>query len=379
MRSLFAVILAVLAAATVACGGDQLMHIKTCDEDPTQASCQPPPDCTPGTVTGRVCAPDAKTFVAGAEVFSTGECGGQPFSAHAVADADGRFTLTLPEGERTLLAVSGSFQRSYKTTIAKAATTALPDDTLCFGSKAAKLAVITGLGDKIETLLTTLGLEFDLYNGKDAAFSAAGGGKGLLTDPDKLAQYDVVFIDCGAGRNNGKLDLGSDSQKIGANLKAFVENGGSLYASDWAFLYVHLAFSEVRWRTKSGTVALPFDTTELMGYAPQTIDATVLDQPLASYLRKDAVTVAFPPNNSVHWGLIDSVSGTASVLIKGDAKLCDGSKTCAGSRGVARGAPLAVLLDRTIGQPGGAVIYTSFHNKDTPDSAEILKYLIFKL
>jgi hypothetical protein len=117
-----------------------------------------------------------------------------------------------------------------------------------------------------------------------------------------------------------------------------------------------------------------------MGYAPQTIDAAVLDQPLAAYLHKDAVKVAFPPNNSVHWGVIQSVTGAAAVLIKGDAKLCDGSNNCgAASRTLAKDAPLAVLLDVTPGQPGGAVIYTSFHNKDTPDSSEILKYLIFKL
>jgi hypothetical protein len=354
---------------------------------PTDPACSaPPPACTPGTVTGVICAPDQHTFIAGANVSITGTCNGQPFSSQAVADAMGNFTLTnVPSGTWTVHASAGSFMRDYTITVAGGAVTNIPADQLCFQQTSARLGVITAAGDHIETLLTGLGFTPKLWDGSSNGFNAAGGGKSLLMDPNQLKQLDVLFIDCAAGSAKGVIDLGGDQATIGKNLHDFVMNGGSLYASDWAFMYVHVAFSEFQWQTASGTtLALPFSTHNLMGYAAQSVNADIADMGLRNYLNKSTVKVDFPSaTRSIHWGLMNGTGGMAKVLISGTVLPCvdpDPMMKCATSGPAIPNAPLAVLLQLT-GGPGGNVIYTSFHNisQSTTDVGEILKYLIFKL
>ena len=56
----------------------------------------------------------------------------------------------------------------------------------------------------------------------------------FLTDLTKLQDYDIVFIDC----SSSVQAMLEGSATIPGNLKAFVESGKALYASDWAWAYI---------------------------------------------------------------------------------------------------------------------------------------------
>lgn len=126
---------------------------------------------------------------------------------------------------------------------------------------------------------------------------------------------------------------------------------------------------------------------KLMGYAPQTVTgAAVLEPALAAALGRATLTVAFPRDQSttsLHWGLMDGLSGRGRALISGTAQEClVGSQGGCNAGGVMSERPLAVevkVTDAT--QAGGRVIYTSFHNIEQPsdDVRAVLTYVIFHL
>ena len=80
-----------------------------------------------------------------------------------------------------------------------------------------------------------------------------------LLDADKLAPYDVVFLTCSRCRRHGwgggwlRGDRGSPGifrlkepimDQLHESLRKYVRDGGTLYASDWQFELVKIAFPE---------------------------------------------------------------------------------------------------------------------------------------
>ena len=383
--------------AGCSCGAEHL--VKTEEPPPssdsgTAAPADPPPpanDLCPaavGAVTGRVCAPDQKTWLNGAHILVQINCHGTPKTIETTSAADGTFKLeSVPEGKQTVVAELGSFRNTYDVTVTANATIAIPDDQLCFRKDELKLAVLTGGGDKIETLLTSLNLSFTTFGAATAAEFAAQ-GEPFLSDLSKMKAFDVIFIDCAAARANGNIDLGRNSAAIVSNLKAFVQQGGSLYASDWAFVFLDLSWAaqfDFLLRT-GGPVTSPFDPRNLMGYAPQIVSAKIEDPALATFLGKAAVQVAFPKEtgaSSLHWGLMQDARNGARILLSADVQSCETKDNLCSTPGLKlRAVPLAVAYKATpAGQKGGNVVYTSFHNiaQPTGEVAQILKYLVFNL
>jgi hypothetical protein len=345
--------------------------------------------CGIGTVTGVICAPDVNTLVAGAKVEVKGTCQGQAFDVTTTTNSQGQFSLQVPAGTWTLTATAGSFTQTFSITVAPGGTTTIPTNQLCFNSTASKLAVITGEGDHIETLLTDVGFTYTTYNGTQSGWSGPGGGESLLLNFSEMQQYNVIFIDCAAGRVVGsdggyaELNFGANTATITTNLQNFVAQGGSLYASDWAFMFVSLiASNEIQWLSSVHNVNMPFDTYDLMGYAPQMLTGNVVDQGLSQYLNATTVNINFPNNSSahaLHWGLMSSVGAPAVVLISGNVQQCGNPTACTQAGATLNDIPLAALIPASNGS--GVVEYTSFHNIDqtTTDVENILKYLIFKL
>lgn len=338
-------------------------------------------ECGVGSVTGRVCAPDIHTWVPGADVTLEGlDCNDQAQHFALNADIEGRFRFDqVPAGAYQLLAVSGAFQVRHDVTVTSGQVTAIPDDQMCFAQNAARVAVLPGAGDKIEDLLTSLNIDHTVISGDPIDF---------LKDTAQLANYDIVFIDCAAGVSRNTLDLGTDTPAVVTALRGFVEGGKSVYASDWAFLFLKLAFpSDLNFDTQDGRApSSPFDVHNLMGYAPQTVTgARVVDPALRAFLGKDTINVDYPRQSgvsSLHWGLMSRLVGRGRSLVSGTAVSCS-----AADRNCARGStrndlPLAVAVKvATTGQRGGNVIYTSFHNiaQQGDDVANVLKFVVFNL
>jgi hypothetical protein len=170
-----------------------------------------------------------------------------------------------------------------------------------------------------------------------------------LLDSQRLKEYDVLFFTCGFQR---------DYRDLAPRLRDFVDNGGTLYASDWRYDAVAAAFPEYR------DPRLEADGLD------GTIMARVVDPGLRDVLkdnlRNDAIPLRF---NLDHWkpAAFSSDRGhKVTVLLQGTYKKQEGGKATA---------PLLVKF-----QHGkGTVIFTSFHNEKQNNDIEtkLLKYLVF--
>ncbi|HEY5807690.1 MAG TPA: hypothetical protein VIT67_06965, partial [Povalibacter sp.] len=164
---------------------------------------------------------------------------------------------------------------------------------------APRIAVVTGAYDRIEVILAKLGLATYDANTEIIDFSTAsftmfdGEGTGQFGDVmalfetnsstglPRIRDFDIVFVNCGA-------DLASlDTAENRATIRAYVENGGVLYATDWGYDVVEQSIPEyLRF------VGEP-DSDPTQPYAPGaaavgpegiSIDATVRDPLLAPWL-----------------------------------------------------------------------------------------------
>ena len=62
----------------------------------------------------------------------------------------------------------------------------------------------------------------------------------FLTDPLWMAEYDIIFLNCGL--DDTLLAEGTYAPAALDNLRGFVDAGGSIYASDWAADTVRMTF-----------------------------------------------------------------------------------------------------------------------------------------
>jgi hypothetical protein len=347
--------------------------------------------CDTGTVSGRVCAPDKATWVNGATVtVDATDCHGHPVHLTTTSAADGTFTLDgVPGGSQTVHAALGDFSQDTAVAVMVNQTTQIPDNQLCVAQGAVKIAVITAAGDKIESLLMSLSLQYTLFAGDGTSWASTASP--FLSDLTQMKQYDIIFFDCAAAHvsSSGAIDLGTHSAQISQNLAAYVAQGGSIYASDWALVFPLLASpgSFDFLLNGGGAPPLPLPTKRLMGYAPQTVTATIAEPQLATFLGKSQVSITFPKQttaSSLHWGLLQNVSSAARVLVAAPmVQACETTDTNCTSAGMTvTSIPLAVEVKVTPAtQRGGKVVYTSFHNiaQSGDDVAKILKYLVLHL
>jgi hypothetical protein len=407
MRRIRASAIAALWFATLAegcsCEGDPLEKVRAQDASPADDA-EAPPDTPPpadggaeldagecraaGVVKGRVCSPQARDWVAGAVVtLSAYDCHGESIDLTAVSDMNGAFEIDrVPAGHWTISAEAGAFMRTFAVDVQDGQTTSIPEDQLCVVQNV-KIAVITGQGDHIETLLMNLGINVDTFDGGSGYMTSAAP---FLADLGRMRMYDLIFLDCAAATTHGQVNLGPNASQIAANLHQYVVGGGSVYGSDWAVAILALAFPDVVQPKLSngGTVSDPFATNQLIGYAPQTVMARVPDRGLATALNASQVSISFPDQSgarSSHWGLISMPGSGARILVESSVSTCDPDAMYCDSRaapGASTTASLAIAFKLTPqDQRGGNVFYTSFHNiaQQGNDVAAILKYIVFHL
>jgi hypothetical protein len=166
----------------------------------------------------------------------------------------------------------------------------------------------------------------------------------IATNPKKLAEYDVVFLTCAGGGEAEMKDA----------LFQYVANGGILYASDWRYDAVALAFPDM--------VA-----PNLVGQGvKEAIEADIVDPALREALDSKKIHLEF---NLGDWKTAAFAGPRVKTLIQG-------TYTKHGSRQPAV-APLMVKFQIK----DGTVIFTSFHNEKQNSRTEkqLLQYLVFSL
>ncbi|XXF76922.1 hypothetical protein P2318_28285 [Myxococcaceae bacterium GXIMD 01537] len=284
-------------------------------------------DCGKGSASlnGRFLAPNGTTPVAGGFVYlSSGNC-------WVGTDKDGAFTAKgLPSGSTEVHVQKGLFKGAVKASPGTAVSVKAD------GAKV-KLAYVLGGFDRIQDVLERLGVQAEALSADELANV-------------KLSDYSALFLNCGMD------DTYAEDPDTRAALKAYVENGGVLYASDWAESYVQHAFPDkvtfLKPDTRVGEEGLR--------------DASVLDEGLTRALGRKSASINFDQGG---WAVIDSVPATTQVLVRGPASDYNGNALSE--------RPYVVQFS----QGNGRVTYTSFHTEAqaTDDMHTLLEQLLFNL
>jgi hypothetical protein len=313
-----------------------------------------PDEQFPGQVSGRICGPGDYGWVADAKVSVAVDTNGDGFIDLALTshtDAEGYFLLEgLPPGEYTIYVEKGSFTTLIQVVLSEGEAVFL-DEPECVSGKELDIAVLQGSYDKVEELLDALGLEYDLIP------NVGDKQEKFLASSSTLGAYDLIFLNCGMDEDWRY----SAAELVGANIKSWVQGGGSLYASDWAFHAIEASFPQAIdfW----GADAFP---DEAYGGEAGYLQADVLDATMQAVLGSNTAMLNYDLSG---WAVAEGAADQVEILLTGSAPIFWTNKPL-------QDAPLAVKFEN-----GGRVVFTTFHNEAqiTEDMEIVLKEMILTL
>jgi hypothetical protein len=309
------------------------------------------------SVSGRVCDPSGGDWVVGAyawvEVDDDGD-GTEDWRAEDTTDEDGRFSLEgLPVGEQVVHVEKGSFAATFDVTL-DYGNYEIPEDECALDPPT--IAVISGDYDHIEDILEDLSLEYTTFSGTTSEYI------GFLRDPSRMAEFDIIFFNCGIADT-----WFAHEAQIAANVAGFVNDGGSVYASDWAHYFVEAAFPG----------KIDFYGEDALYSAPRvgmegSVTAQVIDPTMQAIIGGSSASINYDLSM---WVVPQAVSSDVEILLQARATVLD---FWTGSTTTIPNAPIAARFDVS----GGRVIYTSFHNEHqatTVHMRDILEEIILSL
>ena len=314
--------------------------------------------CGAGALHGQACTTDGTRLPAATVTVSGQDCDGNSFELTTQTDRDGVFMLEdIPGGQHHMTVTSGSFsaQRPVDIFEGRTNTDLLDDDDKVCVDGDVSIMVVQGSYDNVPQLLSGMQLEYDTIGIGDSTNLTY-----FLSDPEEMAEYDIIFFACGSSFSNVSNGSGDFDQMM-HNIRRFVENGNSIYASDWSSDFIHNTFPE----------AVDFYTdSPRVGDGQQTINADVTSSEMQTLLGRNTAELYF---NAGGWVVATNASPPSVVHFRGDAEKSNGE--------VVHGAALLTTFTEPIG--GGTVVYTSFHNNNQVDAGtdmhDILNFLIFQL
>lgn len=315
-----------------------------------------------GTCSGYIYAANGTTPIGGATV-SIDEAVSSRFDAAGVkfltlsdvTDSTGYFSIAdVPVGDRTIYVQKGSWSMTTSIEVSEDTNTDVGSVEMSATAEGVTftppdIAVIAGSYDSIEDIITSLGYTYDTISVSDLGSSTL------------IATYEIIFINCGASDISS---LTSTDAEV-TNLRTFVEDGSSLYTSDWAYWPTELAWPNY----------IDFYGNDLSNGSPmvgnsQSITAEVVDSTLQTVLGATSVDLTYDLGS---WVVIDGASADATTLLRSDGHI-----SISGGR-VLTNEALAVSFQPETGS--GLVIYTTFHNEAqiTSDMENILVHYITSL
>jgi hypothetical protein len=386
----------------------------------------PAPAPVPTIVSGKVVAPDKQTPISNALVYiensaiassivaqsiagvgkETLPCGAAPNASWAAtcSGSDGQFSLkaVLPADAKIVVS-KGAFKQEAQLAAGSGGTLNAGSIAFAVGNvgNAVKMAVVTGLFDRIEDILARLGFgeleqgrlklgteRFTLYDGIGGASPNGFNSADLFLDRDKngradIYDYQIVFWNCGL----------TESILTPANiaiLKDYVERGGRLYVSDLAYDLVEQTFPAYIDFYDSDTVAA--NDPEVLNAAQRGVEGVVAVATLDPQLRVWLAGVTcnggscLNPDGTANisgflsdWALINQphTANLTNVRVWANAPI-------AASAAPAAGTPIRRPLTLSFATGLGRVTYTSYHNESAVDAEltveqRILQYLVFEL
>lgn len=352
--------------------------------------------CLPGGLVGTACSPSGQPLPQVEVTVAGRDCRGQAVTLQTHSDARGRFVFQgLAPGPAEVNLRAGRFFSRTQAVVESDRLSPVngSNEKLCLPSSETGLLVLTGDYDRLEDLLEGLGFEHDTSCGEIADFHQA---RRILSDPQALARYRIVFINCASGIDLNQLN--SETQRIALNLSDFVAQGGSLYVSDLSAGFVHTLWPgmiefDARFRAPTHADTCCVCTENCPSHcglegpgepAPRTCHsppepvscttgsgtsghgqsgqrwAQIVSPDLATWLGQERLELNF---NLGGWVQMKAVQPSVEVLVRDEQS----------------GQPLMVIFEPHRG--GGKVAYTSFHNHAQASDAmrRILEALIFRL
>jgi hypothetical protein len=341
--------------------------------------CTLPDPLSTGFITGKLCAPgttDQPLAGANVSVRYTGSDGTLYTDGPFVTLEDGSFiidpigptvaTNVVVKAEKDDFAFTWNVDRvsarvddidGVDLTADVACQPLLPDDDRAY-------LVVQGQYDRIEEVLSRMGLQnVDLHDGIPATLNWA---ESLFQTQDIINGYDVVFVNCGVEELEMARGLSANAVR---NIRRYVEQGGSLYVSDWAYEIVEQAFPD---KIDFFGPDDEHDGAQVaIGGAYQT---RVIDGGLAEEVG-DSMSIDFEFQLGT---VVSQVADDVTIYLETDMQY----------RKEVGGETISDILPDTPVTVGfrhglGKVIYTSFHQEqgeslDGPEDA-VLRYLVFEL
>ena len=311
-----------------------------------------------GGIRGRVCDPGGG-WVVGAYVYTTYDSTGDgehDARAEDETDVNGAYELTgIPvDRDYTVYAIKGSFEASFDVSVGSGMTEIPSDECML---EPPDIAVVTGDYDHIEDIIGGMGFEYTEIDGQ----YTTGEYLTFLRNPAAMAEFDIIFFNCGAGMDW----LYTDADLVRANIREFVANGGSIYASDWAYYYIEAPFP---------SFMDFYGADESYGSAQVgaagSVTGRVLDPAMEVIIGSAAADINFDLDM---WVAMEAVSSDTEVLISADIPVWT-----TWSYETLSNVPIAARFD--YGE--GRVLYTAFHNEHaatTLDMTDILEEIILSL
>jgi len=338
-----------------ACGNEQNIVIKGHNDA----------GVAPGEIRGRVCSEDGRNWLADAVVYTNliDDENRIYDTVIAYTDLDGNFTLSdLPGKHEYLVYVQygDTVLDTYDVYLDDGDEQQLPEPD-CFDPLEVDVAVVTGDYDDFQLVLSNMGFaNYAVIDGlTDTEIES------FLLDTDAMAQYDIIFLNGGC-LEEGVL-YGDDDAKtaqIEQNIKDYVENGGQIYASDWAYDFV-----EQIWPDAIDFVGNDdeIDAAQLGEYGEVT--AAVSDSSLADWLGDNHVDIEY---DLPVWPPIEDVSSSVSVHLSGSVEYRQGTSTYTLSS-------VPLLVSFSAGQ--GRVVYSTFRvaKNASTDVMLVLQYMMYSL
>lgn len=318
------------------------------------------------TISGKVHSPSGKSIGAAEIIAGTYK---------TKSDKNGDFSLPVAAGTYQLIIQTGG-GNVFKTTVSCSAV-ANQNTALTYAqtklNQVGNMAYIAGTWDKIETIIND-----------SLGYSAVPITVADLDSATNLETYDVIFMNCGA-LNTDHMD----SLRY-ANLNSFMQNGGSIYASDYAVElltgdgYYKNVTTSSQWalrnnnHTASGLQLLSTcSTADLGGFIQDSSLCTskigssglvanvhITDANIILLLGKDSIDIDY---NLGSWERIGLLDAPFTSIINDPIT----------------NEPLAATTDFNGNYPGGKIFYTTFHNEAqgtvSQDVQNILQYFILNL
>ena len=321
---------------------------------------------SPGQIQGRVCSPDGRNWLADAQVYTNliDDDGRLYDTVIVYTDLDGNFQLEDLPGEHdytVYVQYGGEILEEHDVYVGDGEVIELEEPD-CFDPLEVDVAVITGDYDDFQLVLSNMGFaNYEVVDGLDT-----GELRGFLMDDEAMAQYDIIFFN-GGFTEEGVIYGGDDeaaSTAVMANIREYVNNGGSIYASDWAYDVVEQGWPDT----------LDFVGDDDEPDAAQTgeygqVTAAISDASLAEWLGGNYIDIEY---DLPVWPPIENTSSAVSVHLAGTIEYREGTRSYTLSS-------VPLLTSFTSGE--GRVVFSTFRvaKNASTDMMLVLQYMMYNL